>query len=192
MSDREHAELLSNSDSDGSGDEDLNEPDAKKKFVPTEELMKLLHSASLKPLSCRSIVNKLPIPVCDPAHPPKLDEAVSALVPKSARSHDKFLSRLQKYTLNAMARPISMAHGLILTINSSLSLLGNASAHFNVERRKALMKHLNRDLRLLPEGEFPCRGDKIFGEDFAKTMADNIHAFKEYNTRTCFFSGSGD
>ena len=64
-----------------------------------------MNSTSLKPLKndrCKSIINKLPIPACDPAHPPKLDEAVSTLIPKSAKSHDKFLSKLQRYTLDAM------------------------------------------------------------------------------------------
>ena len=62
-----------------------------------------------------------------------------------------------------------------------VNLLGNASAHFNVERRKALMEHLNKDLKPLAEGEFPDKGANLFGEDFgkrAKSMADNIRALK--------------
>ena len=65
--------------------------------------------------------------------------------------------------------------------NSRLSLLGNASAHFNVERRKALMKDLNRDLKPLAEGEFPDAGANLLGEGFgirANTMTDNIRALK--------------
>ena len=40
-------------------------------------------------------------------------------------------------------------------IQASMSLLGNAAAHFSVERRKALMKYLNRDLKPLAEAQFP-------------------------------------
>ena len=73
MSERERSKLLSDSDSDlGSNDEDLKEPDAKKQFVPCEKVQQLLNSTSLKPLKndCRKlIINKLPIPACDPAHP---------------------------------------------------------------------------------------------------------------------------
>ena len=39
-------------------------------------------------------------------------------------------------------------------IKSSLNLLGNASAHFSVERRKAIMKHLKKDLKPMAENEF--------------------------------------
>ena len=41
------------------------------------------------------------------------------------------------------------------------------------------MKHLNKDLKPLAEGEFPDRGAKLFGDDFgkrAKSMADNVRA----------------
>ena len=81
-------------------------------------------------------------------------------------------------------------------IKSSLNLLGNASAHFNMECRKAVMKHLNRDLRPLAESEFPSRGDKLFGDDFgqrAKSMADNVRALKgvQYK-KPGLFSGGGD
>ena len=83
MSERELSELLSNSDSElGSDDEDLKEPDATKRFVPSEEVQQLLSSTSLKLLKNdhrKSIMNKL---VCDPAHPSKVDEAVFTLVPK--------------------------------------------------------------------------------------------------------------
>lgn len=36
-------------------------------------------------------------------------------------------------------------------IHSSMSLLGNASAHFIVERRKGTLKHLNADIKHLAE-----------------------------------------
>ena len=54
------------------------------------------------------------------------------------------------------------------------------------------MKHLNRDLRPLAEGEFPDTGANLFGEDFgkrAKTMADNIRALKgvQYKKPVLFF-----
>ena len=83
----------SNDDNDREGDE----PPAKRKFVPTSET-RFLESVLLKPLKNdrrKGTINKYPIPACDPAHPPKLDESVSCLVPKSAKSFDNFLSKLQ-------------------------------------------------------------------------------------------------
>ena len=47
-------------------------------------------------------------------------------------------------------------------IKSSLNLLGNASAHFNMEHRKAVMKHLNKDLKPLVESEFPSTADALW------------------------------
>ena len=55
---------------------------------------------------------------------------------------------------------------------ASLQLLGNASVHFNVERRKEIMKHLNNDIKFLAETEFPQSGPYLFGEDF-ETKAKN-------------------
>ena len=66
-------------------------------------------------------------------------------------------------------------------MEASIALLGNAAAHFSMERRKSVMKHMNKDLRPLCEGKFPKRGPHLFGEDFgskAKKTADNIRALK--------------
>ena len=80
-------------------------------------------------------------------------------------------------------------------IHSSISLLGNASAHFNVERRKAIMKHLNADIKHLAEAEFPDRGQYLFGEDFgkrAKAAAEDVRALKGIQSKKSnHFSGSG-
>ncbi len=43
-------------------------------------------------------------------------------------------------------------------VKCSLALQGNASAHFNVERRKSILKHLKKDLKPLAEAEFQDRG----------------------------------
>lgn len=51
---------------------------------------------------------------------------------------------------------------------ASLSLLGNASSHFNVERRRAVLKYLNKDLKPLAEAQFPDRGAHLCGDDFGK------------------------
>lgn len=141
-------------------DTDISEPAPKKRFTPGEEMLRFLSSASSKPLrnDCRrKVIDKLPMPACDAAHPPKLNESIAWLIPRSAKSFDKYLSRLQRFTMDAIG-PLTwlcdkMHQGSVSddstrnAIHSSMSLLGNASAHFNVERRKAIMKHLNADIR---------------------------------------------
>ena len=94
----------SGTDSESDEDLDLAGPSAKK-FSPSEETFKLLKLASAKPLKndCpRKVIDKLPIPACDTAHPPKLSESISWLIPKSARSFDKYLSKFQRFTIDAM------------------------------------------------------------------------------------------
>lgn len=66
-------------------------------------------------------------------------------------------------------------------VKSGVTLLGNAAAHFSVERRKRTRKHLNSDLKPLAEGQFPDRGAHLFGDSFkarAKAAADSVKALK--------------
>ena len=76
-------------------------------------------------------------------------------------------------------------------------LTGNAAAHLSVEHRRALMRHLNSDLKPLAEGDFSERGPLLFGKDFAsraKSTADNVKALKGFMSKkaTKGFSGSDD
>lgn len=48
------------------------------------------------------MIDKLPIPPCDMAHPLKLNEAIAWLIPKSAKLFDKYLSKLQMFIMDAM------------------------------------------------------------------------------------------
>lgn len=206
LSGRERSELFSSSED--SDDEDI--PPAKRNFVPTEETLKFWDSVPLKPLKNekrKAAINKFPIPSCDPAHPPKLDESVSSLVPKSAKTYDSFLSKLQRFTLDAAGPLLWMLNersegrdvDVEAAVRASLALLGNASAHFSVERRRAILKHLNKDLKPLADADFPKKGPYLFGDDIGKQtkkMADNVSALKGLQSRktsnpSCF-SGSSN
>ena len=78
-------------------------------------------------------------------------------------------------------------------VQANLSLLGNASSHFSVEHRRAVIKHLNKDLRPLADAEFPNRGPQLFGDDFGK-RENNVSALKGLQVKKSYrrFSGSGD
>ena len=52
-------------------------------------------------------------------------------------------------------------------VKTSIALLGNAAAHFNLERQKSVMKHLNKDLQPLAKGTFPNRGPWLLGRILA-------------------------
>lgn len=144
-----------------------------------------------------SITNKHPLPSCDYAHTPKLDDDIACIVPKSAKTYVRYLRKLQQFSLDAMG-PITWLHEQMVSeevvdpakvkeVKASIALLGNASAHFSVERRKSVMKHMNKDLRPLCEGKFPKRGPHLFGEDFG---ARRQYPCSErcYNRERSFFS----
>ena len=50
----------------------------------------------------KALANKFPLPSCYPAHPPKLDESIVCLIPKTARSYNRFLSKLQQFSMDVM------------------------------------------------------------------------------------------
>ena len=112
-------------------------------------------------------------------------------MPKSAITYDRYLSKLQQFSLDALG-PMTWLHEQILSgdvthsqakeaVEASIAQLGNAAAHFSTECRKSLMKHLNKDLRPLCGSKFPGCGPYLFGEDFgtkAKKTADNIRVLR--------------
>ena len=98
----------------------------------------------------KALANKFALPSCDPAHPPKLDESIVCLIPKTARSYNRFLSKLQQFSMNAMgplnylqeqmeAKTQVEGDTLNAALRCSLTLLGNAAAHVSVERRKCIV-----------------------------------------------------
>ena len=98
-------------------------------------------------------------------------------MPKSAKTYDCYLSKLQRFLLDALG-PMVWLHEQMLSegevdltkakeaVEASIALLGNATAYFSMEHRKSVMKHMNKDLHPLCEGKFPKRGPHLFGEDF--------------------------
>ena len=198
----ERADLLSSSGSEDSDSESDSEspPQAKraKRSISAETIdaWKRVTGKSLKNEKRKALVNKFPNPACDWAHTPKLDDAISCIIPKSAKTYDRYLSKLQQFSLDALG-PIlwlydQRAKGLESgrgeeALAASISLIGNATAHISTERRKSVMKHLNKDLKPLCEGKFPDRGPYLFGEKFgtkAKETADNIKALKGIKPNT--------
>ena len=153
----------------------------------------------------RTITAKYPLPACDKAHTPRLDDEIACIVPKGAETHDRYLSKLQQFALDALGaicwlyEGLSSEEGISSTkakevLETSIALLGNASAHFSTECRKSVMKCLNKDLRPLCEGKFPDRGPYLFGQDFgpkAKQTDDNIKALKSISFTRDRFSRPG-
>ena len=50
----------------------------------------------------RELLEKFPIPSCDPAHPPKVHAALMGIIPKPAKRHDRHLSKMQQFAIHAL------------------------------------------------------------------------------------------
>ena len=171
----------------------------RKKFLPGSHTFQLLECASSKPLknhsACRQLLDQFPLSAeCDTAYPPKLDESLTLIIPESAKRYDRQLSRLQQFSMDALGA-LAWLHDVlskeeqvdctqvVAAVQTALTLLGNAVAQISLERWKALMKHLNKDLRPLAGACYPKRRQWLFGEDFglkAKNTADNVKALKPF------------
>ena len=144
----------------------------------------------------KKLTSCFPIPSSDAAHPQKLDKAIAAILPKTAFTYDWFLSKPQQFSMDSLGPLITVLSqvrkgkctlkDMIPPLEAAISLTGNAAAHLSVERRKALMKHLNKDLKPLAEGDFPHHGPLLFGESFAskaKSTVDNVKALMGFMTK---------
>ena len=203
-------EFRDSEDSESDSDEETETASNKGKFVLSENAAKQLAEVMEKPLKNtkrRQLLERFPQPAeCDQAYPPKLDESISLIIPDSSRKEDRLLSHLQQFTMDSLGAITFLQEQLAegtspdlkkvrAAVKTSIALLGNAAAHFNLERRKSAMKHLNKDLQPLAKGKFPNRGPWLFGEDFgskAKSMSDSIKALKTtLGKRKTPFSGNG-
>ena len=158
-------------------------------------MLECVSSKLLKNTKCRLLLDQFPLPAeCDSVYPPKLDESLNLVIPESAKRYDRQLSRLQQFSMDALGA-VAWLHDVlskeeqvdrtqvVAAVQTALTLLGNAVARISLERRKVLMKHLNKDLRPLAGGCCPKRGQWLFGEDFgvkAKNVGDNLKSLKPF------------
>lgn len=175
LSKDEQGQLLSGLESEPDGEEGDKPPQPKRaKFMLQPRTVKILRAVTEQPVSNdkrRVITNKYPLPACDQAHTPKLDLDIFCIVPKSAISYDRFLSKLQQFSVDALG-PLAWIHERLSgeetadpvqikeAAKAAMALLGNAYAHMTNERRWNILKHLNKDLWPLAGSTFPNRGEE--------------------------------
>ena len=101
---------------------------------------------------------------------PKMDAVVIANVVKEAERNDRAASWLQQFWLDAVAplmmllerdEELQLPVEAIQMVQTSILLMGNTSFHHSTERRRALLQHLNPQLKqLVEESDFknsaPC------------------------------------
>ena len=118
------------------------------------------------------------MPALDATKSPKLDTMIRPQIPKDAKEADRSLGRLQALLLDAVG---PLAHVLeqqragrltpdsaVEAVTQAVRFLGNAQANVSSERRKKIVGHLNKDLRLLVEEteRFTSSAPYLFGRDF--------------------------
>lgn len=175
-------------------------------FTSGQNTVRLLNAVTAKPLANNQRRALYPHPACDAAHTPKLDNDMSQIIPEAARKRDRAISRTQQFYMDSLSPLVvlydQLDRGNALSVEDikahikvAISLIGNATAHVNTERRKAVMANMNEHVCPMAQGEFPDRGPALFGRDFAnkaKAMADNIRALKAVGPkRKHFFPSSG-
>ena len=125
-----------------------------------------------------------PFPMTEDTKCPKLDGVVKQNLTKEIRDTDSNVAKLQTLTLDAVAPLVHIleeAQRGSLTVKTAvdaagaaLALLGNASAHMTCERRKRVLRDLNKDLLPLAEDEEVFKGAAplLFGETFERRMKE--------------------
>ena len=117
---------------------------------------------------------------------PELDPVVGSTIPAAARRTDNGASRLQNYWLDAVnplvyvlerAEELEIPSEVIGAIQTSLQLLGNASAHNTTARRKALLIQMNTRLKdLVRDPDFKDAAPMLFGEGFGTLAKERLEA----------------
>ena len=121
---------------------------------------------------------------------PKLDRVIKQNLSKEVKEADAAAAKLQTLTLDAVAPLVHIleeAQKGTLSIQSAaeaaksaLVLLGNASAHMTKERRKKVVKDLNKDLLPLAEDSevFEEAAPLLFGSSFERKMKEHLESLK--------------
>ena len=90
-------------------------------FTPSQNTIKFLNSVTGKSLMNdrrRAVLANYPHPSCDAAHPPKLDEEISQIVPESIRKQDRALSRIQQFSMDAFGPLVALLGRWWLSMNA--------------------------------------------------------------------------
>ena len=116
----------------------------------------------------------------------KLDSVVSANVSAAARTADRASSRIQNFWLDAAtplifllekADELELPAEVIIGIQTSLQLMGNANYQHSMDRRHTLMMQLNPKLKqLFSHKDFKDAAPFLFGEKFGALAKDRLEA----------------
>ncbi len=155
----------------------------------SENTASLLKSAFGKPVpnqERQSLRKPFPAPRVDQTKCPKLDRGN---ISKETKDRDNMLAKAQTLFLDAVSNllesALESANSGNLTpeasANAALALLGNASANLSKERRKLVVKDLNKDASSLAENDdlFKEAAPMLFGEGFEQKLKNHVKLSKK-------------
>ena len=178
----------------GSTSEDTEEVSETATLVEvSEETAQVVNAAFKTPLANtarQALRRQFGVPKLDTTKCPKLDTVIKCNLSKEVKDADSQLARIHTLVLDAVAPLVQVleeAASKTLTAESAtkaaktaLSLIGNTSCQLAKERRKKVLKELNKDLQPLAEveGTFAEAAPLLFGNGFEKQMKDHVEALK--------------
>ena len=117
---------------------------------------------------------------------PELDPVVAATIPTTSQRADRAASRLQNFWLDAVnplvyvlerTEELELPAEVIAAVQTSLQLLGNASAQNTIDRRKAILTQMNSRLKsLVRDADFKEAAPLLFGDNFATLAKERLEA----------------
>lgn len=174
----------------GKDDSDIEEEEESEAEIPlvplSEAANAYLASAKLDNSSRKSKGTKFGTPDSHWIRCPKMDAVVMANVSKEAERIDCAASWLQLFWLDAVTplvmllerdEELQLPAEAIQMVQTSILLMGNASFHHSMERRRALLQHLNPQLKqLVEESDFKDAASMLFGDNFGAIAKQRLEA----------------
>ena len=122
---------------------------------------------------------KLGLPESKWLKSPELDSFIASTIPNDITRADSTVERIQRYWLDAAAPLAAIIEKtdtgeidqdeVIQGIRAALVLMGNASQHHAIRRRKAIVQHLNPQLKgLVKDEDFATAASFLFGLEFGE------------------------
>ena len=130
---------------------------------------------------------KLGLPESKWLESPQLDSVIATSIPKDVVKADSTAERIQKYWLDAAAPLTAVVEKsdageidqteAIQGIRAALVLMGNASQYHAIQRRKAILQHLNAQLKsLVKDEDFATAAPFLFGPNFGEIAKERLEA----------------
>ena len=185
---------LSGEEAESSGDENIEhveeEAEGDGTFTLSEEGDAFIETAFKSRLDDASRENKkakLGLPKSKWLKSPQLDPFIASSIPKDVVRADSAAGKTQKFWLDATAPLTSIVEKAdageidqaeaIQGIRAALVLMGNASQHHAIQRRKAILQHLNPQLKsLVKDEDFTTAAPFLFGPNFGEIAKERLEA----------------